>query len=69
MAREIKKVLKKEGPIICEVLVTTTQKFEPKSEAKQLPDGTIVSAPLEDLAPFLSEKELEENMIIPLIKE
>ncbi len=32
-----------------------------------LPDGTMVSVPLEDLAPFLPEEELKENMYIPLV--
>ena len=57
------------GSGICEVFVSTTQKFEPKSSAKRLPDGRIVSPPLEDMAPFLSREELEDNMYIPLVKE
>ena len=32
-------------------------------------DGTLVSAPLEDLAPFLPEEELREQMIIPMVDE
>ncbi len=44
------------------------QNFEPKAAAKMLPDGTMVSVPLEDLAPFLPEEELAENMIIPILK-
>ena len=44
------------------------QGFEPKAAAKKLPDGTMVSVPLEDLAPFLPEEELKENMIIPLVE-
>ncbi len=54
-----------EGPAICEVFVGCDQNFEPKSATKRLPDGTLVSAPLEDLAPFLSEEELLANLIIP----
>ena len=42
------------------------QNFEPKAAAKMLPDGTMVSVPLEDLAPFLPEEELAENMIMPM---
>lgn len=53
------------GPVICEIFVGTDQNFEPKSAAKRLPDGTIVSPPLEDLSPFLPEEEMSENMIIP----
>ena len=56
-----------EGPAICEVFVSRGQKFEPKSATKRLEDGTLVSAPLEDLAPFLPEEELKRNMFIPLI--
>lgn len=59
-------VLEKQGPVFCEVVVDAEQKFEPKSATKRLPDGTLVSAPLEDLKPFLPEDELKENMFIPL---
>ena len=65
----IEETLALKGPAICEIFVDTKQKFEPKSATKRLPDGTLVSAPLEDLAPFLDEKELEENMFIPVIRE
>ncbi len=58
-----------EGPVICEIFVTIDQPFEPKSASKRLEDGTMVSAPLEDLAPFLPREELEENMYIPLWDE
>lgn len=51
-------------PVLCEVFVTSDQQFEPKAANRQLPDGTIVSSPLEDMAPFLSDEELRENMII-----
>ncbi len=63
----IGKTLATEGPAICEVMVDSEQKFEPKSDTRRLDDGTLVSAPLEDLAPFLSREEFAENMIIPLL--
>ncbi len=63
----IGKTLGKKGPVICEVFVDKEQKFEPKSATKRLEDGTLVSPPLEDLAPFLPREELEKNMFIPLI--
>ncbi len=62
-------VLATDGYLIAEVFTTTDQKFEPKSATKQLEDGTLVSPPLEDLAPFLSKEELKENMFIPLVLE
>lgn len=64
----IEKALSMEGPVICEVFVSRDQNFEPKSSAKRLPDGTLVSPPLEDLSPFLPEEEMERNMIIPRIR-
>ncbi len=69
LARAIQKVLSIEGPAICEVFVTIDQNFEPKSSAKRLADGTMVSPPLEDLSPFLPEEEMERNMIISKVKQ
>ncbi len=60
----VEKTLAMEGPVICEVFVTTDQNFEPKSAAKRLEDGTMASAPLEDLAPFLPKEEMDRNMVI-----
>lgn len=68
MEREIEKTLEMAGPVICEVFVSRDQNFEPKSSAKRLPDGTLVSPPLEDMSPFLSDEEMERNMIISRIK-
>lgn len=52
-----------------EVFCSTTQIFEPKSATKRLEDGSLYSPPLEDLAPFLSREELEENMYIKMWDE
>ena len=65
----MEKTLAMEGPAICEIFVTIDQNFEPKSAAKRLADGTMVSPPLEDLSPFLPEEEMDANMIIPRIRE
>ena len=65
----VRKALAMEGPVICEAFVSMDQNFEPKSSAKRLPDGTMVSPPLEDLSPFLPEEEMDANMIIPRIRE
>ena len=58
----LKKVLEKDGPLILEVVVDENQGFSPKSSSKVMPDGRIVSSALEDMAPFLDEKELKENI-------
>ena len=62
----ISEALDAEGAFVCEVFVTKYQKTEPKTSAKKLPDGSMVSAPLEDMYPFLDREELESNMFIPL---
>lgn len=63
----IEETLAMEGPVICEIFVTTDQNFEPKAAAKRLADGTMVSPPLEDLSPFLPDDEMDENMLIPRV--
>lgn len=69
MKEIVDKVLSLEGPVFCEIFTDTKQVWEPKSSTKKLEDGTLVSPPLEDLAPFLPREELEEVMVIPLMDE
>ena len=57
------------GAVIAEIFVDPTQFFEPKSATKKLPDGSLFSPPLEDLAPFLDREELKKIMKIPMIEE
>ena len=68
LAEAVEKTLAVDGPVICEFFVTMDQNFEPKSSAKRLPDGTLVSPPLEDLSPFLPDEEMDKLMIIPRMK-
>lgn len=65
----VQRVLSTDGYVLCEVFASTTQKFEPKSATKKLEDGTLISPPLEDMAPFLSREELAENMYVPMLSE
>ncbi len=65
MLVELPKILRIRGPIVCEVLLDPDQPFEPKISSKQLPNGKIISAPMEDMYPFLSREEMLENMLIP----
>lgn len=60
----LNETLSADGPAICEIFVSTEQNFEPKSATRRLEDGTLVSPPLEDLAPFLDREEFYSNMII-----
>lgn len=69
MMRVVDQALALEGPVFTEIFTDTRQVWEPKSSTKRLPDGTLVSPPLEDLAPFLSREELEKQMFIPMVAE
>ena len=69
LGEKVEETLAMDGPVICEVFVTLDQNFEPKSAAKRLPDGTLVSPPLEDLSPFLPDEEMDRIMLIPRIKK
>ncbi|WP_035801932.1 thiamine pyrophosphate-binding protein [Butyrivibrio sp. FCS014] len=60
----IRNALESQGPLICEVFTDTKQVWEPKNTAKCEADGSIISPPLEDMAPFLSREELQRNMYI-----
>lgn len=60
---QLKKILAEPGPIICEVVLDPDQPFEPRLSSKQLPDGKIITVPLEDMYPFLDRDEFKENMI------
>ena len=69
MKAVVDEVLALEGPVFTEIFTDTRQVWEPKSSARRLEDGTLVSPPLEDLAPFLPREELERNMFIPMIDD
>ena len=56
------------GPEVCEVMLDAEQGFEPKLTSRRLPDGKMVSSPLEDMAPFLPREELRANMIVPMME-
>lgn len=61
--------LQQDGAVFCEVFVSTDQNFEPKSATKRLEDGTLVSPPLEDLAPFLPKEEVLANLFVKPVSE
>ena len=69
MKEVVNEVLMLDGPVFTEIFTDTEQVWEPKSSTKRLTDGTLVSPPLEDLAPFLPREELKKQMFIPMIEE
>jgi len=69
LAEEIRRVLATPGPVICDVHIVLDETRQPRLASVQLPDGSFVSKPLEDLWPFLDREEFKANMIIPAIEE
>jgi acetolactate synthase I/II/III large subunit len=63
---ELDEFLGAPGPALCEVMLDPAQGFEPRLSSRQLPDGRIVTADFEDMAPFLSREELARNILPPL---
>ncbi len=66
-ANDLRRLLADDAPLVCDVVLDPQQNFEPKLSSRQLPDGRMVSAPLEDMFPFLSREELRENMLVPTL--
>jgi acetolactate synthase-1/2/3 large subunit len=58
----IRAALDSEGPHFCEIMIDKRQQFAPKLSSRRLEDGSMVSSPLEDMVPFLSDAQLEEAM-------
>lgn len=58
----ISRVLNIKGPVICEVITDPSLAIAPRLASQVLPNGAIVSRPMEDLWPFLSREELKANM-------
>ena len=66
--RIIVETLKVGGASICEIVLDENVPFSPKLSSRQLSDGSMVSSPLEDMAPFLERSALAENMLIPIME-
>ncbi len=62
--RRLSDVLARRGPYICEIMMPPEQPLIPRVSSLKLPDGRIISKPMEDLFPFLDRDEFKENMIV-----
>ena len=49
-------------PIICELMINHNQEQMPKAINKRIPGGKTVATKYEDMYPFLSPTEVQENM-------
>lgn len=62
MTKQLQSVLARRGPVIIEVFTDPNQQILPNVSSKVLPDGTMVSTPIEDMYPFLPRDVFEEEM-------
>jgi acetolactate synthase-1/2/3 large subunit len=60
--QQVEAVLSMGGPVICDVHTSPNQKTQPRATSSLRPDGTIVSLPMEDMAPLLPRDEFNVNM-------
>lgn len=66
---KIQAVLERPGPVVCAVNVSSDQVTAPRATSFARPDGTIVSLPMEDMAPRLPREVLLSEMIIPPLED
>ncbi len=64
LSAAIDEMLATDGPSLLDVVMDPEQAFSPKVIAEKLPDGRLMSKPLEDMFPWLDRAELLENMLI-----
>jgi acetolactate synthase-1/2/3 large subunit len=66
---QVREILRKEGPVVCEVMVSPDQVTAPRVSSHQREDGSMESMPMEDLWPFLDRAEFRSNMSIVPVQE
>jgi len=64
LSSKIQQVLDIPGHVLCEVIMDPKQTLYPKLSSEEMPDGTLVSKPLEDMYPFLPREEFSKHMLI-----
>jgi len=65
----VQAVLDLPGPVICAVNVSSDQVTAPRATSSVRPDGTIVSLPMEDMAPRLPREVFLSEMLIPPLQD
>jgi acetolactate synthase-1/2/3 large subunit len=69
LAARVRELLDTPGPVVVEVMMPREEPRAPVLSSARKPDGSMVSRPLEDLAPFLPREEFLANMIIPPLED
>jgi acetolactate synthase-1/2/3 large subunit len=69
LGARVRELLDAPGPVVVEVMTPREEPRAPSLSSMRKPDGSMVSKPLEDLAPFLPRDEFLANMIVPPVEE
>ena len=69
LRRTLSSAFNTKGPVIIEIFCPPMQEIIPTASSFKLPDGKMVSKPLEDMYPFLSRDEFNSEMISKPVKE
>lgn len=56
-------------PCLVDVHLMPNETLAPKAAALPQPDGSMLSMPLEDMSPLLPLKQLQEEMLVPLLPQ
>jgi acetolactate synthase-1/2/3 large subunit len=64
LAARIRRVLRRPGAVLCEVLLQPDARLLPRVGSRLLPNGQMVSSPLEELSPPLPPAELAAHLFI-----
>ncbi|QUH28977.1 thiamine pyrophosphate-binding protein [Vallitalea guaymasensis] len=63
LEEKVAEVLNIEGPVICDLMINPLQQTMPRVKSVKLPNGSMITKPMEDLWPFLEEEEFTNNML------
>jgi acetolactate synthase-1/2/3 large subunit len=66
---QIRAVLRRPGPVVCDVRMPSDQPLVPVLLQHRRPDGAVVTDPLERLSPYLPADEFRRNMIVPPLED
>ena len=58
----IREILREPGPLVCDLVILPDEDRLPRISSRPMPDGSMVSTPIEDLFPYLDRAELEANL-------
>lgn len=69
LVERVRALLATPGPLVVEVMTPRDEPRAPSLSSMRMPDGSLVSRPLEDLWPFLPREEFASNMLVAPVED